>query len=72
MVDFAHLILSMCILGCLIYIFWLHNGGMIKIQPKQNKKENIEETELDNISYLEGSRDTDSKKMKKLFDDDDN
>jgi len=67
LVNFVHVILVLCLIICVGYIYWLHRGMKKeetitkKNKPgkkiKKIKEEELEETESDEISFLKSNFD---------------
>lgn len=77
MINIVNIILLLCLIGCLLYIYWLHNTfNTEKVQKVIQKKDNINklsEPDNDEISFLKSNYDMSlmTKGTESIFKDDD-
>jgi hypothetical protein len=71
MVDFLNVILLVCLIGCGIYIYWLHHKQENKKPLHIKKKKQIIELPEDEPSFLKSNYD-EKTSGESLFDEDNN
>ena len=70
MIDLAHVLLVIIVVGCIVYIYWMHTKKQNDTSTISSKSKH-NHAELDNISMSDRSRDTDSVQIRELFDSED-
>lgn len=77
MINIVNIILLLCLIGCLLYIYWLHhtfNTDTKKVSPKKNIPNKHSEPADDEISFLKSNYDMSltTRESESIFADDDN
>lgn len=52
MVDFGKVFLLLCVMMCLVYIYWMHHKKEEDVVEKNKSKKKYNEREEDNLSFL--------------------